>query len=133
MPWGFDTDTDIDTDTDVTSRRFTSRSGGERSPGWLAQPGVSLHDFSCEFLLSEQLRECKPHCPKPAVQSVGFLRMNAKEDITDTFQSDELECSLHLPPAFASQGVLSPPGFVQSDQQGHQQAHQHRPVVQFHQ
>ena len=33
--------------------------GGDRSTGWLAQPGVSLHELSCGFLSQDQVVDCK--------------------------------------------------------------------------
>ncbi len=35
-------------------------SGGDRSPGWVAQPGVSLYDLSCGFQPQAQVGDCKP-------------------------------------------------------------------------
>ncbi len=34
--------------------------GGDRSTGWLAQPGVYLHDLTRGFSPSEQVVDCKP-------------------------------------------------------------------------
>ena len=35
-------------------------SGGDRSTGWLAQPGVYLHDLSSGFQPQAQVVDCKP-------------------------------------------------------------------------
>ena len=35
-------------------------SSGDRSTGWLAQPGVYLYDLSCGFQPQEQVVDCKP-------------------------------------------------------------------------
>ena len=35
-------------------------SGGDRSTGWLAQPGVYLYDLSCGFQPQAQVVDCKP-------------------------------------------------------------------------
>ncbi|ERG91309.1 MAG: transposase, IS605 OrfB family, central region [Haloquadratum walsbyi J07HQW1] len=34
--------------------------GGDRSTGWLAQPGVYLHELSCGFQPQDQVVDCKP-------------------------------------------------------------------------
>jgi len=33
---------------------------GDRSTGWLAQPGVYLHDLSCGFQPQTEVVDCKP-------------------------------------------------------------------------
>ncbi|SDD50164.1 zinc ribbon domain-containing protein, partial [Natrinema hispanicum] len=34
--------------------------GGDRSTGWLAQPGVYLYDLSCGFQPQREVVDCKP-------------------------------------------------------------------------
>ncbi len=41
--------------------------GGDRSTGWLAQPGVYLHDLSRGFQPRTEVGDCKPSYPNPAV------------------------------------------------------------------
>ncbi|MFA9427800.1 RNA-guided endonuclease InsQ/TnpB family protein [Natronorubrum sp. A-ect3] len=45
---------------DESNSESSSRLGGDRSTGWLAQPGVYLHDLSHGFLPREQVVDCKP-------------------------------------------------------------------------
>ena len=46
--------------------------GGDRSTGWLAQPGVSLHDLSRGFQPRTEVVDCKPSYPNPAVRCRGI-------------------------------------------------------------
>jgi putative transposase len=47
-------------DLDQSNSESPTSLGGDRSTGWLAQPGVYLHDLSCGFLPQEQVVDCKP-------------------------------------------------------------------------
>ncbi len=57
--------------------------GGDRSTGWLAQPGVYLHDLSRGFQPRTEVGDCKPSYPNPTQRcgAVGFLRVHAEEDV----------------------------------------------------
>ena len=45
---------------DESNSESASSWGGDRSTGWLAQPGVYLHDLSSGFQPQEQVVDCKP-------------------------------------------------------------------------
>ncbi len=49
---------------DISEEESNSESapslGGDRSTGWLAQPGVYLYDLSSGFQPQEQVVDCKP-------------------------------------------------------------------------
>ncbi len=51
--------------------------GENRSPGWLAQPGVSLHDLSSGFQPQDQVVDSKPSDPSPAVRYRGIPASSA--------------------------------------------------------
>jgi putative transposase len=46
--------------------------GEDRSPGWLAQPGVYLYDLSRGFQPRIEVGDCKPSYPNPAVRRRGI-------------------------------------------------------------
>ncbi len=47
-------------DINKSNSESAPRLGGDRSTGWLAQPGVYLHDLSSGFQPQEQVVDCKP-------------------------------------------------------------------------
>ncbi|KTG08981.1 transposase [Haloprofundus marisrubri] len=47
-------------DLNQSNSESAPRLGGDRSTGWLAQPGVYLHDLSHGFSPREQVVDCKP-------------------------------------------------------------------------
>ncbi|WP_226479773.1 RNA-guided endonuclease InsQ/TnpB family protein [Natrinema amylolyticum] len=47
-------------DLNQSNSESVPSSGGDRSTGWLAQPGVYLHDLSSGFQPQEQVVDCKP-------------------------------------------------------------------------
>jgi Transposase and inactivated derivatives len=46
--------------------------GDERSPGWLAQPGIYLYDLSRGFQPRTEVGDCKPSYPNSAVRCRGI-------------------------------------------------------------
>ncbi len=47
-------------DINESNSESTPSLGGNRSTGWLAQPGVYLHNLSSGFQSQEQVVDCKP-------------------------------------------------------------------------
>jgi len=47
-------------DINQSNSESASSSGGNRSTGWLAQPGVYLYDLSSGFQPQAQVVDCKP-------------------------------------------------------------------------
>jgi len=47
-------------DVNESNSESASSSGEDRSTGWLAQPGVYLHDLSCGFQPQTEVVDCKP-------------------------------------------------------------------------
>ena len=50
----------LDINNSESNSESTPSLGGDRSTGWLAQPGVYLHDLSSGFQPQEQVVDCKP-------------------------------------------------------------------------